>query len=224
MGGLVARAKLSRWGHSLGRLDGVSWAAIYWWRLHPSDRQWLGIGAVAASGLAAFGLAFLAWQQAELDIARQRLTEAQEAHTTARRMSAGAAKAGPAPLPWWDLLPVHARRPGATAEGRLGHDVLMAASAQELRVNAMRFSNSSHVPGSPYRTTALRVELIGPYPSVKGWLREVLGRRPHDLVLRSLDIRRPEPDKGSSRSVEATVELGLLERVPSEAVARQDSQ
>lgn len=193
-----------------------------WWRLQAGDRRWLAgtAGAVALLGV----VAGLAWhrQSSELASAAQALAAAEREQAMAQDRSAQSALARAAqPLPWWAQLPAAAvRRGGATAAQQLSADALALAPQLGVRVLRLTMAPVPSEAGAPYRSSAVQVELTGPYAEVKRWLAELLARRPHALVLRSLDMRKAAAAEGGvGQGIEATIELRLFERVSAQAPA-----
>jgi len=116
------------------------------------------------------------------------------------------------PAPWWTHLsrttadgePVHAH------ELLTGHAVSVAAE-REVHLSKLSFRAQAAAAGSPYRSSLMQAEIRGRYSQVKGWLRDMLARRPYMLALGSLDIRRgPVAESGM---VVATMEFRVFERV-----------
>lgn len=199
-----------------------------WWRLTFSDRQWLL--AVAAIIIATLGLGANThhWQSTKtIDTARLLAAAQRDQAEAARRESQRAHARAVASQPWWtqlssaaDLGEISTAR---TAPEQLSADALALAPKLNVQVLRLTFAPPAQVSGAPYRSTAVQVEVKGPYADIKRWLSELLARRPHTLAVKSTDWRRSGGvDAGTAASntntIEATIELRLFEQ----SVMRQE--
>lgn len=167
-----------------------------------ADRLWLlGTSALALAFSAAF-VALLAWQsgqQAQLaEWARQMDQRAVLHHAEAL---AALQRARQMPGRTWQA----ALRVGLPTDAVLSE---AHQSALPVGLSVKRATVATPVEGlapSSVVSADLTLELAGPYPALKIWLREMLARHPSLAVL-TLSLRRAAGDEG----VEATVVLRLF--------------
>lgn len=182
--------------------------------LTSSARRFVLASAVVAAALAAVTVCAWRWQLVATAEVRQSLTAVQETQALAQqRARAAASAAAMSPVPWWEQLPSAIDADRNPIE-QLSADALGVATKLGVEVGRLTFAPQPRANGAPYRSTAMQVELRGPYADVKRWLGELLARRPHSLALKSLDVRRA--GEGAAQSgVTASVELRLYERAAS---------
>ena len=203
----IGEAVTTRRAHLMSRWPG-------WWRLAVSGRRWIVVGAITVTVVWLIALLVHQWQEAASVVVQQSLQSQQRQHELMTQQAAAASSAAAlAPSAWWTLLPALSVAERSTTE-QLSIDALALAPKLGVEVGRLTFAPQPQANGAPYRSTAMQVELRGPYADVKRWLGELLARRPHSLALKSLDVRRV--GEGAAQSgVTASAELRLYERVAS---------
>jgi hypothetical protein len=182
-----------------------------WWRLAPGARRATLFGLLAAAALTTAAALAWHWQSSALAAAEGAAVAAQDdQRASQQRAAADAASALLVLPPWWSRLPAVPSSDRTPVE-QLSADALALAPKLGVEVLRVTFAPLPQASGAPYRSTAMQVELRGPYADVKRWLGELLARRPHSLALKSLDVHRTA-EGAAQPGVEASAELRLYER------------
>lgn len=186
-----------------------------WWRLVRSDRQW-ALGSIVAAivmllagGLAGYGQSKVGADMTSALAGTQR-DQADARQRAARQTSDRAMQ----PRPWWSQLPEAVAGERSAAE-QLSADALAMAPKLGVQVQRLTFAPPSQVAGSPYRGTAVQIEVRGRYADIKRWIGELLARRANTLAVKSIDWRRGGVDAATGAAPSATevsIDLRLFER------------
>jgi hypothetical protein len=189
-----------------GWLSALRAAASYrpamWWRLTADDRRWLQRVAALTVVLGVAVAALAAWQsarQAQLtELARQ---ASQQAASQQAEALAASQRALQTPGRAWQA----GLRAGLPLDAVLSEAHRTALSAGLRLTRAAVATPAAQAASAAVLSADLTVELAGPYPALKIWLRELLARYPSLAVL-NLSLRRGAGGDG----VEATVVLRLF--------------
>jgi hypothetical protein len=193
-----------------------------WWRMTVADRHWLLAAAATISATLGLGAYAHYWQSTATSDIAHLLAAARDRSDAARRESQQAHARAAASQPWWAQLSSTAadagNRPTArTDPEQLSADALALAPKLNVQVQRLTFAPPLQVSGAPYRSTAVQVEVQGPYADIKRWLSELVARRPHTLAVKSTDWRRGGGANAGAVAtdtnfVDATIELRLFEQ------------